>query len=431
MKDTDIDGKKMRIKCERGILLLILLVFLSRMFLLSQISLAHQGNISVLVRIDEIRYFVEAQKIFTFSGWQGGLWDVPLYPVLLGVLFKIFFPSYFLAVILNIILFSLGVGMLYALTSLVLNKVAAYCAAITMAFYPSLWMISLYPAAEPLVLFLLISTGYTLVKYYQSAERKYLISTAVLSGLLTLTKETFIFLPFIFILIILLKYGSKTKTALKDSLLLSLIYLLVLLPLLILNYGLNNKISLSYKVQRGIYIMKHFDLHAPERIVSAVNRDEVMYGRQTFLYCMKEKDIGTFLKNYFPKRMRFFFGTGTFGLMQALGQDITRLKSLLDRPGEFLRVLAQKGVGWVIFQCAALLMVGYVYFASLYALVVLLVKKKFKETAWLLLFVAYFLVAYVGLNNSRYLVPIVPLLAVLSSYLSSKIYCWIFKLRVV
>lgn len=420
----------MVIKSKRGILLVILFVFLSRMFLLSQVSLAHQGDISVLVRADEARYIEEAQKIFTFSAWKEGLWDVPLYPLLLALLFKIFFPSLFLAVILNAILFSLGLGILYVLTRLILGEIAAYCAVITMAFYPSLWMISLYPAAEPLVLFLLIFTGYVLVRYYQSAERKYIISAAVLSGLLTLTKETFIFLPFIFTMILLFKHTSKIKTALRDSLLLCLVYILVLSPLLILNYRLNNNILLSYKVQRGIYIMKHLDLHAPERVISAVNRKEIIYGDQTFLYCMKEKDLSTFFKNYFSKRKRFFFGTGTFGLMKALGKDTAILERLINKPGEFLRVLTRNGTGWVVFQCAALLMVVYVYCTSLYALAALLAKRRFKETVSLFLFVAYFLIAYIGLNNSRYLVPLVPILAVLSSYSSSKVYCWIFKLRI-
>lgn len=385
------------------VLVIVLLTLLTRLLLLYFISLAHQGDLFVLVHIDEARYIKEAGTILNESTLP---WDVPLYPMLLAVFFKIFGMSYLLASILNIILFSLAVGILYLTIAYFFNEVRALITAATMIIYPTLLIDILYPAAEALYLLLISLVFYTFLNYLKYEKKIYGALTAVILGILTLTKETFIFFPTIVAAIVFIKYFPNLKRSFKKIIFLVLIYILMLLPLLIYNYRTYGKFALSQKMIR---------------IIGALPADFTAINKSGITTSEKRSSISS-IKDFLWERKRFFLGTGTFGLMRALGYDPTKLELVADKPKDYLRVLKDYGPGWIIFQYSALLFIICVFFSSFFAMLVLLVKRRVKEIIYFMLIISYFLLVYSRRYNSRYFITLVPFLALLSSYFYSLIY---------
>lgn len=382
------------------------LTLLTRLLLLYFISLAHQGDLSVLIHLDEARYIKEAGTILNASTLP---WDVPLYPMFLAVFFKIFGMSYILASILNIILFSLAVGILYLTITYFFNEVRALITAATMIIYPTLLIDILYPAAEALYLLLISLVFYTFLNYLKYEKKIYGALTAVILGILTLTKETFIFFPTIVAAIIFIKYFPDLKRSLKKILFLVLIYILMLLPLLIYNYRTYGKFALSQKMIR---------------VMGALPEDFTTINKGGLIALEKRSSIFS-IKDFLWERKRFFLGTGTFGLIRAFGYDSTKLELVADNPKDYFRVLKEYGPGWVIFQYSTLLFIICVFFSSFFAMLVLLVKRKIKETICFMLIISYFLVVYSCRYNSRYFITLVPYLALLSSYSYSLLYYYI------
>ncbi len=380
-----------------------MLTLSTRLLLLYFTSLTHQGDLSVLIHVDEARYIKEAGTILNESTLP---WDVPLYPMFLAVFFKIFGMSYFLASILNIILFSLAVCILYLTIAYFFNEVRALITAATMIFFPTLLIDILYPAAEALYLLLISFAFYTFLSYLKNEKRIYGALTAVILGLLTLTKETFIFFPVIVAAIIFAKYLPSLKQSFKKMLFFALIYILILLPLLIYNYRAYGKFALSQKMVR---------------IIESLPADLDAINKEKPLLLKKESPIPC-IKNFFWERKRFFLGTGTFGLMRALGYDPTKLELVTDNPKDYFRVLKEYGSGWRIFQYSALFFIICVFFSSFLAMLVLFVKRKLGEAICFMLIISYFLAVYSCRYNSRYFIVLVPFLALLSSYSYSLLY---------
>jgi 4-amino-4-deoxy-L-arabinose transferase-like glycosyltransferase len=394
-----------KIKFSRTILV-ILLALSIRLLLLYFTSLAHQGDFSVLVRVDEARYIEGAKNILDKSMPQ---WDVPLYPMLLALFFKIFGVSYILASILNIVLFSLACGVFYLTTAYFFNEVRALTASASIIFFPTLLIDILYPASEALYLLLLSLTLWALLSYLEYDKRRYGIITATLLGLLTLTKETFLFFPIIIAAIIFIKHLPALKKSFKKIFFLIFIYILIISPLLIYNFRTTGKLALSPKTT---LIIKNFPL------------DSNSMKRAGRLILLKENPIA-YAQGFFWERKRFFFGTGTFGLMRAFNYDSTKLELAADNPRDYFRILKEYGWGWRTFQYTALLFITCLFLASFFAMLMLLIKRRVKEAVSFMIIIFYILAIYSWRYNSRYFIILVPFLAILSSYSYSLLYYYL------
>ncbi len=387
-------------------LLIFLLTLLTRLLLLYFTSLTHQGDLSVLINIDEARYIREAGEILSGNTLP---WDVPLYPMFLAVFFRIFGMSYLLASTLNIILFSLAVGILYLTIAYFFNEARALITVFTMIIYPTLLIDILYPAAEGLYLFLMSFLFYTFLNYLEYERKIYGALTAVILGTLTLTKETFIFFPIIVAAITFIKYFPNLKRPFKKIIFLITIYILMLLPLLIYNYRTYGKLSFSQKMIR---------------VIGALPEDLATINKGGVIAAEKRSPIFS-IKDFLWERKRFFLGTGTFGLMRALRYDTKKLELVADSPKDYFVVLREYGLGWRIFQYSALLFIISIFISSLFAMLVLLVKRRLKEAICFILIMFYFLAVYSSRYNSRYFIALVPFLALLSSYFYSLIYYYL------
>jgi 4-amino-4-deoxy-L-arabinose transferase-like glycosyltransferase len=384
-------------------LLIFILALLPRLLLLYFTSLAHQGNLSVLVNIDEARYIQEAGEVLNASKL---LWDVPLYPIFLAAFFKMFGASYLLASILNIFLFSLAVVIFYLTIVRFFNRLEALITAAIMILFPTLLIDILYPAAEALYLLLLSLAFYTFLSYLKYEKLVYIALTALILSLLTLTKETFFFFPLIIAAMIFIKNFPGFRRAFKAALFLIAVYILILSPLLIYNYHAYGKIGLSQKMVGVIKTLpENLDAIKRKKITATPNYNPVIT-----------------VKNFLWERKRFFLGTGTFGLMRAIGYNTTKLETVADSPQEYLKTLKEYGPGWVIFQYLALFFTAFVLLSSFLAMLLFLIKRNWKELSYFMLVIFYFITAYSYRYNSRYSIVLVPFLSLLSAYLYSRIY---------
>jgi 4-amino-4-deoxy-L-arabinose transferase-like glycosyltransferase len=380
---------------------------LTRLLLLYLTSAIHQGDLSVLIRTDETRYIKEAG--FILNNGKFFLWDVPLYPMLLAGVSKIFGSSYLPLSILNIILFSLTTGILYLTIAHFFDEVRASITAAIMILFPTLYMNILRPTAEALYLFLISLAFYMFMGYLKYERKIYGALTAMILGLLTLTKETFVFFPMIISGIILIKYLPELKRSFKKITLIVIIYTLTLLPLLAYNYQTKGHFSLSRKMVNVI-------IDFPKDLNSINKECSFQIGKNGTL---------AGVKNLLWERKRFFLGTGTFSFLHAFGYDTKKLRKVANSPKDYFRILKEYGSKWLIFQYSALFFILSIFISGFLAMLLLLAKRKWKEAASLILIFSYFLLAYYCRYNSRYFIVLVPFLAFLSSYFFSTLYHYI------
>ena len=93
------------------VILVVLFVLVTRLLLLDAILLVNHGNLYALIHSDESRYIQEAEHFFPLLR-STVLWDVPLYPFFLKVVFFLCGTSDLAAVYLSILFFSLATGAL-------------------------------------------------------------------------------------------------------------------------------------------------------------------------------------------------------------------------------------------------------------------------------------------------------------------------------
>jgi 4-amino-4-deoxy-L-arabinose transferase-like glycosyltransferase len=386
---------------------IVSITLLTRLFLLYVTSAAHQGDLSVLIRTDETRYIKEASIILNNGIIL--LWDVPLYPMLLAGLFKIFGSSYLCASILNIILFSLTTGILYLTIAYFFNEARASITATITILFPTLYMNILRPTAEALYLFLISLAFYTFLSYLKHEKKAYGILTAIILSLLTLTKETFAFFPIIISAIILIKYLPDFRRTSKKILLITLVYILTLSPMLLYNYQTSGNFNLSKKMA-GVIAVFPKDL-------DSINKDSRLL--------LKKYSPVANVKNFLWERKRFFLGTGTFSLLHAFGYETNKLRKVANSPKDYFSMLKEYGSGWPIFQYSALSFLICVFISGFLAMLMLLLKRRLGEALSLILIFSYFLLAYSCRYNSRYFIILVPFLAFLTSYFYSVLYYYI------
>ncbi len=388
------------------LVLVLLTSLLSRLFLLYLTWSAHQGDLSVLIRTDETRYIKEAANIL-----QNGftlIWDAPLYPLCLAGLFKLTGVNYLFASILNIIFFSLAIGVFYITIARFLKRTEAFIATLILILFPTLFMNILRPTAEALYLLLFAIMTYAFLIYLIENKVLYGVIASAMLGMLTLTKETFLFLPIIAIAITFIRYLPKVLIPIRKSLLITIIYILALFPVLFYNYQTKGDFVLSRKMSG---IINNFPCEFSS--TSAENH--------AFL---KKSGAAASLKKFFWERKRFFLGTGTFSMMHGLGYETKKLRAVAN-DSRYFAVLKEYGRGWLVFQYIALFFVILVLTSAGLSLLVLIIRRRWRESGCIILTASYFMAAYYCRYNSRYFIILLPLTAYLSSYFWCLVYRYV------
>ena len=405
-----IKGKFLKV-----LFLLFLISIIPRIFVVSIIASSNDRGLSSLMAEDAMRYYETALHLINapvnFKNNLGFniLYDAPLYPLFLSIFFKIFGASYQLAIFLNIFLFSISVCLIYIIGKLLFPEKYAFCAAIIFSFYPSLLMYSIYPMSEPLFLVLFLSAFINLILFLKTQKISYLIFTAFLLVLATLTKEVALFIPVIIAIFIIMKNIKKWRTTVKAASLLIAIYIATLSPFLIYNhrscgyYTLSGKI-LDYKSA----LDKKIRVFTAQKRITAINKRDVLPQNITNLFSNS--------RLYFQQYGNFFAGAGIIGMLRALGYNVSEVEAATKSPRLFINALKKFGWGWAALQYYAWIFMVCVYICSFSALFFLIAKGKITEAAFFLIIFCYFLFVYFYSYSTRYSIPLIPFLSILCSY---------------
>ncbi|MBU4149148.1 MAG: glycosyltransferase family 39 protein [Candidatus Omnitrophica bacterium] len=223
-------------KNERLVFFVFLAAFLIRVLYILQILKFPLTEYLIRSNVFD-QYGFDKAGIFIASGnWFGGneiFGKEPLYSYFLAVIYKVFGWNHFWVYLIQAMLTSVSVALLYKVTKEIFNKIAAYIAAFIFAFYA----VSIFYDALILRASFLTSINIFLFYLLVRARRGdkpilWLVSGLVL-GLSILTRQNILF-PFIitFVLVSIRPF----KRALKCVLIFTLGLFFVLTPVLIRNY---------------------------------------------------------------------------------------------------------------------------------------------------------------------------------------------------
>jgi 4-amino-4-deoxy-L-arabinose transferase-like glycosyltransferase len=320
-----------------------------------------------------------------------------------------------LAVFVNIFLFCLSACLFYKIGTDIFGEEAGFPAAVIFSLYPSLVPNLTLPQPESLFLFLFLSGIYFFVSFLKNGNLRNLIFATAFVALATLTKEAAIFLPLVMAVLILARFIKNLKQATKPLCFLIIVYLAAVSPWFVRNYYALGRFTLSSKTSGYARFIK-------KQIVAPTEQNKAPALKQPI---DKNRTSNYFspILDYFKKRKHFFGGTGTLSIMRASGYNVTEIEPAMKNPSpvEFLIALKKAGRRWFVFNALTLIFIGFVYCTSFVALLLLFIRKQYMELFSFISIIVYFLVVYYFHYNSRYFIPIVPFLALLSGYLISNI----------
>jgi tetratricopeptide (TPR) repeat protein len=183
------------------------------------------------------QYGYNNRALFIASGnWLGGA-DVfskePLYSYFLAVIYKIFGYNHQAVYLIQALLTSIGVILVFKVSSRVFNKVSGFIASLIFAFYS----VSIYYDAvilrESFITFLNLFLFYLILKARGTGKIFLWLVSGIVLGLSVITRQNILF-PFVLLFIFIHLKG--TGRAFRTSLVFTAGVFLVLFPVLIRNY---------------------------------------------------------------------------------------------------------------------------------------------------------------------------------------------------
>ena len=213
--------------------LIFFIAFLTRLIYIIQIRPTIFFNNFIL---DEAFYNKWAMSIAGGQWLGAGLFDaLPLYPYILGILFKIFGYDLFIARLAQIIIGSASCVLLYLLGKEIFNRRAGIAAGLIAAlsapfiFYSGIFVPTVF------VVFLYLMALLMFFKALRAKTRRSFFLFGIIAGLAVMTRASMLlFIPFALFWVVIIS-SEKKKTLVNISLVVIGI-LMVMMPLLVRNY---------------------------------------------------------------------------------------------------------------------------------------------------------------------------------------------------
>ena len=353
---------------------------------------------------------------------EGVFFRAPLYGYFLGVIYSLFGHSLVLVKIIQHLIGSVSVVLIYILARRMFDRRVAILASVLASAY---WIL-IYFEGELLLDSLLVFFNLTLfLLLYRAAERqKYglWVASGVVLGLAAITRPTVLILaPVILVWLFLQFQKQKTRSGIARIWLGVLLgAFLVIAPVTVRNYLLGNDFVLIAS-QGGINFFIGNNPHSDgsSAVVPGLG-DDWDYADAVFL---AERDLGKKVKpsqasNYFYKR----------------GWDF-----ILKRPGQSLPLLWKKfSLFWTKFEIGnnqniyfiqryspllKILPLGFWLIGPLSFLGLFLVARDFKRHSLLIMFTTFYLLTIVFFFvNARFRLPLLPFLMILAAF--SILFLW-------
>jgi len=188
------------------------------------------------LQMDSLFYYETALKFAAGTLLaEGPFFKAPLYPILLGMIYKITGPSYFLPRLLQIMLGSTSCLLIYLLARRFYSTKIAITSGMTAALYGILIYFDNEILIPALIVFLDLLSILLLLKFEESGRKRMLFISALLLGLSSIARpNVLIFLPAV--LYWLWRLSKRAKMWKKTTLLYVLGVVLMILPVTIANY---------------------------------------------------------------------------------------------------------------------------------------------------------------------------------------------------
>lgn len=133
---------------------------------------------------------------------EQSLWAAPLNSIYIYLLAGITSKPILFLRLVNILVSSISIVYLYKIASKLFNVRAALISSLFMALYFPLIEISPTLLTEPLYILFLLMSGYYLLLALEKDSYKYFLISGSIIGLATLTRSTYLLVPFFTVLLI-------------------------------------------------------------------------------------------------------------------------------------------------------------------------------------------------------------------------------------
>ena len=232
---------------ENGLLLIILLGFIIRLiFFLSLQPWNSKLLDKTLNMSDEIEYhrvaldLVKNKSFENFSSFR-----TPIYPMFIAVIYG--FTNLNIAVVfmVQIILNLFSVFFAYKIANQLFNEKIALLTALLFSIDPLNIIYSIQLLTDVLFVFLFLVSIYCLCRYFDSGKISTIAWSALFLGLATLTRPISFLFPFIVIFFLFINRQPNLKFKLIHSIIYSLVYMATISPWLMHNYSQYGKAQLS------------------------------------------------------------------------------------------------------------------------------------------------------------------------------------------
>ena len=185
---------------------------------------------------DQFEYFMRASALVKGKGYHHySTFRPPLYPLFLALIFYLF-RSIFAAKLIQILLSTFNVFILYLMSKRIFDEKVGLISALIFSLYPNLIFFSHTLWTETLFVFLLVSSIYFLIEFRYTQRNLLLLLSGLTWGLASLTRSLlFYFLPIIFLWFMIFEKGRHKEKIIHFSLF-AIITLITIAPWTYRNY---------------------------------------------------------------------------------------------------------------------------------------------------------------------------------------------------
>ena len=356
--------------------------------------------------------------------WMGNqvFFRAPFYPYFLAVLYKIFGHHLFLVRLIQHLIGSLSVVLIFLVAKKLFDRQVAILASILAAIY---W-IFIYYEAELLLDFLLVFWGLLLIwfllKAYENLKPATWFFSGVILGLFAITRPNIlIFLPFLLLWMILAL--RKQVSALKISIFYGWILIgmiLIIFPVTLRNYLVgNDPVLIASQGGINFYIGNNPQSDGMSAIMPELGDD----WEYTDCQFIAEKTLDRKLKPsgvsdfYYKKGWNFIFsqpGQSLYLLLKKLYLFWNKLEISNNQNIYFFKQYS--GLSKILF-------LGFWLIGPLALLGIFLSFRKGLQTQLILLFIlSYMLSVVMFFVNSRFRLPVLPFLIILAGFALIELY---------
>ncbi|OME35280.1 hypothetical protein BSK63_07245 [Paenibacillus odorifer] len=194
---------------------------------------------------------------------EQSLWAAPLNSIYIYLLAGITSKPILFLRLVNILVSSISIVYLYKIASKLFNVRAALISSLFMALYFPLIEISPTLLTEPLYILFLLMSGYYLLLALEKDSYKYFLISGSIIGLATLTRSTYLLVPF-FLLFFLFIYFRKNTRKIKGFIIMIIAFMIFVGPFFLKNLIAFDRLTLNNGSGAVLYLGSRADTEGDE-----------------------------------------------------------------------------------------------------------------------------------------------------------------------